>query len=286
MEQLNELIKTLRIKAEEYNSVLVNNETMTRYVLIDPLLRELGWDLTDPNTVVMEESTPSKKRVDYRMGKTMIIEAKSSGKTPKRSLMEKYLDSDIQYAVVTNGIQWNVFVKSKITPEYAFNLNDDPKSFISNAINLHRIIASEGISESEAERTVETEPTSDDYPSGQIPIAMIQNPLRNPPTRLYFPDASSVKLSKWIDILASTTKWLIDNKHLSELNCPIQYTPKSTIVNFRKEHKNGIPFKSGKRVYQFFINSNLGQTGVKQYTIKLLDTLGFDSSKFRVSFDK
>ena len=31
MEQLNELIKTLRAKVKEHNSVLVNNETMTRY---------------------------------------------------------------------------------------------------------------------------------------------------------------------------------------------------------------------------------------------------------------
>lgn len=276
------------MKAKEHNAVLANNETMTRYVLIDPLLVELGWDLTNPDVVVMEESTASKNRADYRMGKTMIIEAKRAGKTPNRNMVKKYLDdSDVQYGVVTNGIQWNVYVRSKETPEYAFNLNDDPKSFISNAINLHRIIASEGIDETEETKsTKESELTQESNPRGKIVVADIPNPLKRPPTRLYFPDASSAKLNKWIDILTSTTKWLMDNKHLNIMNCPIQYTPKSTIINSKGEHRTGIPFKSSKRVHTLYVNSNLNQTGVKQYTIKLLDTLGFDSSKFSVSFDE
>ncbi len=276
------------MKAKDHNAVLANNETMTRYVLIDPLLVELGWDLTNPDAVVMEESLASKNRVDYRMGKTMIIEAKRVGKTPKRSMVEKYLDdSDVQYGVVTDGIQWNVYVRSKITPEYAFNLNDDPKSFISNAINLHQIIASEGVEETEeVKSTKEPELIQESDLHGKIPISEIPNPLKHPPTRLYFPDASSAKLNKWIDILASTVKWLMDNRHLNIMNCPIQYTPKSTIINSRGEHRTGIPFKSSKLVHTLYINSNLSQTGVKQYTIKLLDTLGFDSSKFSVSFDE
>ena len=77
----------------------------------------------------MEESTPGKNRTDYRMGKTMIIEAKHVGKALKKDMVEKYLqNSDVQYGVVTNGVQWNIYVKSKISPEYAFNLNDDTKA--------------------------------------------------------------------------------------------------------------------------------------------------------------
>ena len=148
MENLKNLVESLKKKAVKHNAVLTSNELMTRYVLVDPLLRELGWDLTDPDTVTMEESTPGKNRTDYKMGKTMIIEAKHVGKTLKKDMVEKYLqNSEVQYGVVTNGVQWNIYVKSKISPEYAFNLNDDTKSIISNAINLHRMIASEGVDE-------------------------------------------------------------------------------------------------------------------------------------------
>lgn len=281
LEKLNNLIKSLRIKAKRHNSKLVNNEIMTRYVLIDPLLRELGWDLTDPDIVTMEESTSSKTRIDYQMSNTMIIEAKHMGKIPKKDMIEKYLqDSEVQYGVVTNGIQWNVYVKSKISPEYVFNLNDDTKSIISNAIHLHRIIASEGM-----EDTKEAIHESGASINGKMMlVADIPSPVKNPPIRLHFPDESSVKMSKWIDILAITAKWLIKNDHLREEHCPIQYTPKSTIINISKQHKNGTPFKSSKRIDKLYVNSNLNQTGVKRYTIKLLDTLGVDSSKLRVSF--
>ena len=243
MENLKNLVETLKEKAVKYHTVLSSNELMTRYVLVDPLLRELGWDLTDPDTVTMEESTPGKNRTDYKMGKTMIIEAKHVGTVLKKDMVEKYLqNSDVQYGVVTNGVQWNIYVKSKISPEYAFNLNDDTKSIISNAINLHRMIASEGVGEAGDD---ERGPKSK-IPVGNVPISNIPH-CTDPPTRLYFPDASSVKLNRWIDILASTVKWLADNKHLNETHCPIQYTPKSTIVNTNKTHSNGIPFKSYKQ---------------------------------------
>ena len=284
------LVKVLKAKSKRYGEVLATKELMTRYVLIDPMLKELGWDLTDPDTVTMEEPTSGNKRVDYKMGRTMVIEAKNGSTTPNKGMVEKYLnDFDVQYGIVTNGIQWNVYVKERASPEFAFSLNDDPKTIISNVINLHRIIASEGIDEAEQDVSpTETgiNLTQEVAPRGDIPLAEIPYPSKRHPARLYFPDASSIVLNKWIDILAGVAEWLVDKEHLSAIQCPIQYTPKSTIINTQKKHKNGIPFKSGKRVCQLYINSNLSQVSVRQYTIKLLNTLGLDSSKFYVRFDE
>ena len=36
---------------DKYRHDLLNNELLTRYVLIDPLLRALGWDTENPEEV-------------------------------------------------------------------------------------------------------------------------------------------------------------------------------------------------------------------------------------------
>lgn len=48
LESLHSLVDTLKERIVEHGDVLKGNEWLTRYSLIDPLLRELGWDTADP----------------------------------------------------------------------------------------------------------------------------------------------------------------------------------------------------------------------------------------------
>jgi len=112
-----ELIIKLRSKIEKNKELLQNNETLTRYALIDPLLRTLGWDTEDPEQVVPEFSIESWK-VDYALkvnGKAVIIiEAKPLG-TPldKKKVVNQVLTyanaGGIPYAIVTNGDKWEIY---------------------------------------------------------------------------------------------------------------------------------------------------------------------------------
>lgn len=43
------------------NEILTNNEAATREALIDPILRKLGWDISDPAMVEVEKRAPSHK---------------------------------------------------------------------------------------------------------------------------------------------------------------------------------------------------------------------------------
>ena len=54
LESLLELVETLRKRIDEHGAALRQSEALTRYALIDPLLRELGWDTEDPALVVPE----------------------------------------------------------------------------------------------------------------------------------------------------------------------------------------------------------------------------------------
>ena len=279
LEDLVELIEILKSKAAKHEAILRKNEIMTRYVLIDPLLRKLGWDLTDPDVVMLEDrNVSSKNKTDYRMGNVMIVEAKNLGKMPDKGKVRKYLnEEDVQYGVVTNGMQWNVYLKGKESAEYSFNLKDDTKSIISNAINLHRIIADE-----EIQTKVPPPPPPPPPPDGKIPIMEITQTMPKPPAKLYFPDSTTRDVKSWIDMLAFTVEWLVKNKHLTKLHCPIQHTPRITIINTRPVHKNGVPFRHKKRVEWVHINSNVDQTYVVRFMIKLINALELDPSEFKV----
>ena len=54
LDALLELVETLRQRIVEHKAALSQSEALTRYALIDPLLRELGWDTDDPNLVIPE----------------------------------------------------------------------------------------------------------------------------------------------------------------------------------------------------------------------------------------
>ena len=51
LDELVDVIETLKSRINEHRSVLQGNEAQTRLSLIDPLLRALGWDTADPALV-------------------------------------------------------------------------------------------------------------------------------------------------------------------------------------------------------------------------------------------
>ena len=101
-----------------------NHETSTRYIVIDPILRALGWDLSNPAECVVEYPVDRRgnypaTRVDYVLkcangDPAAVIEAKRIDvvSDDERALnqMDRYLQ-DIQTAVVaavTNGQYWEI----------------------------------------------------------------------------------------------------------------------------------------------------------------------------------
>ena len=117
LDSLLSLVEKLRERIDNHRDDLSKNETLTRYALIDPLLRELGWDTEDPALVMPEckVSDKSKDRVDYALlgnGNTiMVIEAKSLG-TPLKEALAKAFNyrqkMDARYFSVTDGQHWEI----------------------------------------------------------------------------------------------------------------------------------------------------------------------------------
>ena len=116
LESLLQLVETLRERINLQPSI-ISSEWQTRYALIDPLLRALGWDTADPTMVVPEDGSGN-GRADYLLradGKScMAIEAKRLGaslRDAQRQAVDYAMDPSRQarYFTVTNGKEWMVY---------------------------------------------------------------------------------------------------------------------------------------------------------------------------------
>ena len=64
---LLELVVKLKGRIESHGPALRQNEALTRYPLIDPLLRALGWDTEDPAVVIPEYTAGKGQKADYAL---------------------------------------------------------------------------------------------------------------------------------------------------------------------------------------------------------------------------
>ena len=108
-----------------------NSEMSTRYILIDPILNALGWELSNPSECVVENVTeggkPDYTLLDEEGEAVIVIEAKRiDGYTRYSGYNEqlgRYADSypAIDVAVITNGQYWDIYYKKengKVVPEF------------------------------------------------------------------------------------------------------------------------------------------------------------------------
>lgn len=145
LDELYEQLRKLREDISEFSEYLEANETGTRQVLIDPLLRVLGWDVSDPRQVRLgfgiAKLGGGKKVADYALMRdgepVAVVEAKR--------LRSKLLDDatnaalveavarGINYMLVTDGDSWrvyDVFKKAEMDDKLivAFSVMSDPLS--------------------------------------------------------------------------------------------------------------------------------------------------------------
>ena len=166
-----ELLKPLKSQNYEVNW----NEHQTRYTFLDPVLRALGWDLSDPRQVRIEASNSSRERADYLLydqqkNLKIVVEAKrvSIGDIDATLEYEGFAaEDDLEWmewskrelsqignywknyqpglAVLTSGIFWDIYElpnrRGKIETKRVnyFNLLSQPAAdYMTDLMRLHR----------------------------------------------------------------------------------------------------------------------------------------------------
>ena len=119
LDELVATIEELKSKISDHRASISSSETRTRQVLIDPLLMELGWDVTDPTQVTLEYSAGQGK-ADYALlgaqGPVAVVEAKRLGENLgdnhviQQGLNYAYANlQGIAYIVLSNGDEWRMY---------------------------------------------------------------------------------------------------------------------------------------------------------------------------------
>ena len=124
LESLTDCIELLQDRARSHRDALAKGETRTRVALVDPLLRALGWDVSNPELVTPEYKIGS-GWADYALLKpdgkpAAVVEAKKLGERlgdSHRSQMISYsVESGIAYAGLTNGDRWELYDVFQLSP--------------------------------------------------------------------------------------------------------------------------------------------------------------------------
>ena len=305
LESLLELVETLRGRIDEHGGALRQSEALTRYALIDPMLRELGWDTDDPALVVPEYRSGSGS-ADYALlgngSPVMMVEAKKLD-TPLRDAV---LSQGINYCLmegtkhftVTDGQRWEIYETHKPVPIdekriVAFDLKgQSPAEVCLKALALWRPSVESGHVAAGSDPVTGLDndnSTLDDHEwqplSGLNPQAQVGS---RQPLAVRFPDNSTASTTAWNAMLVETVRWLVNGNHLHTSHCPIRF-PKSSVyysVATSPIHPSGKEFLSRVEVGPLYVEKS-GKMSIKRFveaTQFIVEHVGQDPSQFKVRF--
>lgn len=135
LSNLRDVLSIVQTSANNYKPTLISNEAATRAVLIDPVLRELGWDTA--NTYMVEvEKTLNHSQADYALyddGGTVriIIEAKKLGDNLGQhdiKLVQYAFTFKLASIFLTDGIVWRHYTNfnpAQFIPTKVLNIQQD-----------------------------------------------------------------------------------------------------------------------------------------------------------------
>jgi hypothetical protein len=197
---------------------------LTRYALVDPILRALGWDTEDPEQVVPEFQTEV-GRPDYilchenlRIG----VEAKRFGTADRdfeqayRRALPLWQSEGIRYYIITDGdrwVLWDISKPRKENPEPIVNIwlsRDNPGDAARQLLALWRPAMPE-VKVGAPLVTTEGRETEDKTKLGQS-LQQLKEQMRSgqsPPTSIRFPDGTQENLRTWKDLLVAVAKWAL-----------------------------------------------------------------------------
>lgn len=307
LENLLALVEKLRERIDAHGPALRQSEALTRYTLIDPLLRELGWDTEDP-TLVIPEYKEAGGSADYALfsgNKPLIIVEAKKLDTSLRD--EKVLIQGLAYCQkqgtyylsVTDGRRWEIY-----EPHRGGAVPIDKKRIVE--FDLKNGSAAEVCSKALALRrsNVERLPDSPRPPEAPTPTPQPPSPGQdehewqpisglNPqkghasPREVRFPDGLVRPLTTWRELMDEVTRWLVDSNYLTTSNCPIQ-KPRSKfyVVSSTPVHPDGREFGNPHRIggVESLYTEGFSGPQVADIARTVIESVNQDSAQFKVRF--
>ena len=301
LDDLFTLIHELRKRIDTHDEALQQSEALTRYALIDPLLRALGWNTSDPAHVVPEYRLPNNQIADYVLfdgtGPAIVLESK---KLNEQLQSGKALDQGILYCawtksrhfVLTDGRRYEIYNAGVIQPSVRFDLKEqDPAEAALQALALWRPGVQAGHVTPGHAPVVGPPGPGPKPPPPPPPLDWKPLPEVNPqlgaahPVAIRFPDNTTVPAKAWNSILVESVRWLFDGNYLNTTHCPIRVRNGTRyVVATTPVHSKGSQFKNDVRVGPLHVETNLTSLECAKLALHIIEGLDQDPSRFHVGF--
>ena len=243
LESLLELVETLKARLDEHAHEFRDSEALTRYAMIDPLLRGLGWNTEDPN-VVWPEYRVNGKSADYVLfidrNPVIVIESKKLGQ-PLGNALAQGRENVKQACQNAKGARAKYFL---LTDGRRYKLYETDKKSACGSFDLRDSLSAEGclkaLTAPLRKKVTDIPPslaTNDER--NWEPLAEITFEKR--PVKLQLPDGTKIEINRWNDLLTKTTCWLVNNGHLDRKSLQIMRRGnpknKSVVVSSKSQSK-------------------------------------------------
>lgn len=213
--RIAETIERLRSRITQYGADIGGHETRTRVVLIDPLLRSLGWDTEDPATVVHEHRAGNLK-LDYALydrGQLVaILEAKVLGSRLNDTAWGKYVAElpNVPVVAFTIGDEWRFFRKAnKWHPE---TIKVSSGESFRTGWEINQIIGRDAVQALTPEPSgheSRVRPNNEHEDSAWHPLSTVSHsgPM---PTRIRFGDGTEREIPSWRQLFTLVATHLVE----------------------------------------------------------------------------
>ena len=303
LDSLLKLVETLRERIDEHGDALRQSEAMTRYALIDPMLRELGWNTDDPAQVVPEYRVANNQMADYVLrandAPTIVVESKKLDEPLQGG---KALDQGILYSahtrsgyfLLTDGRRWELYEGRSTDLVESFDLLDQsPAEVCLKALALWRPSVESGLVAAGSAPVIgqgnagstggAPQPPPPDNHEWQPLSELNASSKSPPPIAVRFPDNTDAPTKRWGSMAVAVTQWLVDNKYLDSGHCPIEHDNRY-LASREPTHPSGTRFMSPNRVGDIYIDTRYHiQEQVRNVRL-IIEHVGQNPAQFKVRF--
>ena len=310
LDELVEVIDQLRTRINEHRSVLQGNEAQTRSSLIDPLLRALGWDTTDP-ALVRSEYFVSGRLADYALldpqGDVLVfLETNDLGEdlANHRSRVVAYASElGIRFPALTNGNEWEVYdnsqpvqVEQRRVLDVSIATADSARCALQFLL-LWRPNIEPGQPIEASDPILGTKPgspASDGPHVTGLPVPNTGWTTLNEfdaqggekcPPKILFPDGREIPIRNWRGLIIEVTEWLIENGDLTPDQTPVTARRRQgyCTLNAEPRHPNGDRFLSYHRLSNgLYLDVNFNAPDTVVHSASIVEHCGKDPSAIHV----
>jgi hypothetical protein len=304
-------VQRLRAVMDDHQAYLAKTESATRYAVIDPVLKMLGWDVHDASAVLPEfrAGAATTTFVDYallRVGSAVaLVEAKPLGANLAARELEQLSSycingqpKSVRWGILTNGDRWQLVDAFRVhdpLPERVvmdFRVSED-----SAIVALNRLVSLFGVVWGLAEQTAQAcEPRVVAAPAPAVPPPALRGdePLTalelragtgsGLPADLAFPDGTVVAVHRYAYLLLEVVRWLVASGRLTPERCPLPDAAgrRRNLVHNVPTHANGHAFHTVRPVGNgLLLETNYSTGNCCRNAVHALRACGVDPDSVR-----